>query len=363
MEYRILINGCSETYKAQAEELNSCCAAFLSSADHGKTIILHDGSIDTDELVSKSPTPEIQLLQIRRYQPETVLELLEKTEARETADLYLFYGDFAGNELSVRFAHRKTGSVLTGVNQIKVEKSALFCRKPVYSSHMHAVLEMKKKPWCISLAKGAVEPLPVDGRGRKEVHKAGFEATVHADAEAEAEDEAVAGAAAEADAGQSWILSEEFTEEEKTQELEQAAFILAAGRGAGSEQACKRIEKASAYLKADFGASRLAAMNGWTPLNRMIGISGAVVRANLCIALGVSGAAAFMAGVDKSEFIAAVNTDPKAPIVKLADVTVIEDAVPFIEALEEVIQEDFQEVSQDNAQEDGAQEGIQEDGG
>ena len=58
----------------------------------------------------------------------------------------------------------------------------------------------------------------------------------------------------------------------------------------------------------------------------------------VCIAVGASGAAAFYAGIEKSKFIVAVNTDEKAPIMKNADVVVVEDFKPFIEALNKILE-------------------------
>jgi electron transfer flavoprotein alpha subunit len=54
----------------------------------------------------------------------------------------------------------------------------------------------------------------------------------------------------------------------------------------------------------------------------------------------VSGAAAFYSGIEKSRFIVAVNTDEKAPIMKKADVAIVDDFVPVLEALGKKLEED-----------------------
>ena len=79
-------------------------------------------------------------------------------------------------------------------------------------------------------------------------------------------------------------------------------------------------------------------MNAWLPMNHLIGVSGAMTNPEVCIAVGASGAAAFYAGIEKSKFIVAVNTDEKAPIMKNADVVVVEDFKPFIEALNKILE-------------------------
>ena len=77
-------------------------------------------------------------------------------------------------------------------------------------------------------------------------------------------------------------------------------------------------------------------MNAWAPMNRLIGVSGAMLQPDICITAGVSGAAAFYAGIEKSKFIVAINTDGQAPIMKKADVAVADDFVPVIKALREM---------------------------
>lgn len=86
------------------------------------------------------------------------------------------------------------------------------------------------------------------------------------------------------------------------------------------------------------GVSRPAAMNAWMPMNHLVGVSGAMASPQICITAGVSGAAAFYAGIEKSKFIAAINTDEHAPIMKNADVVIVEDFKPFITALNQILE-------------------------
>ena len=81
------------------------------------------------------------------------------------------------------------------------------------------------------------------------------------------------------------------------------------------------------------GGTRPAVYNGKIPRERMIGSSAAVLSSKCCIVFGASGAAPFVAGVEKSKLLIAVNRDPNALIFDNCDVGVVADCNEFAEAL------------------------------
>ena len=101
--------------------------------------------------------------------------------------------------------------------------------------------------------------------------------------------------------------------------------LLAAGKGIRTKEEIDKIRclaREKGYL---FGVSRPVAMNGWAGIDEIIGVSGHIYAPQICITMGVSGSAAFYAGIENSGWIASVNTDRKAPIVRMSDVSVIDD--------------------------------------
>jgi len=74
-------------------------------------------------------------------------------------------------------------------------------------------------------------------------------------------------------------------------------------------------------------------MNAWAPLDRLVGVSGNRVAPAVCLTAGASGAPAFLWGIERARFIAAVDTDEHAAIVTEADVAVLDDGVAVLEAL------------------------------
>ena len=115
--------------------------------------------------------------------------------------------------------------------------------------------------------------------------------------------------------------------------LADAPFLLAGGRGLGSPAKAERFLELADKLGAAAGSTRPAVMNGWLPLDRLIGVSGTLVHPQVCLVCGASGSAAFMAGIAQSKTIIAVNTDEKAPLAKQADAFVCGDWTAVLEEL------------------------------
>ena len=129
----------------------------------------------------------------------------------------------------------------------------------------------------------------------------------------------------------------EVLEQPDTGDLETAAFLVVAGRGAGSRDGVERIAAAADRMGAAFGVTRPVAMNAWAPADRQIGVSGARSAPAVCIVAGASGAPAFLWGVERAAFIAAIDTDERAAIVEEADAVVIDDGLAVIEALADIV--------------------------
>ena len=72
---------------------------------------------------------------------------------------------------------------------------------------------------------------------------------------------------------------------------------------------------------------------GWGEASAQIGLSGRTVKPKLIITCGVSGAVQFAAGMNGSECIVAVNTDPEAPIFRIASYCVVQDLYEFVPKL------------------------------
>ena len=116
-------------------------------------------------------------------------------------------------------------------------------------------------------------------------------------------------------------------------DLSRADVIVSAGRGMGKPENLPMVGNLAKALGGEMGASRPVVDAGWAEHNRQVGSTGQTVAPKLYVACGISGAIQHIAGMKKSEFVVAINTDKEAPIGEAADVLVVADCKEFIPAL------------------------------
>lgn len=107
--------------------------------------------------------------------------------------------------------------------------------------------------------------------------------------------------------------------------LADAKVVVTGGRGVGSAEGFVVVEELASLLGGAVGCSRAVTMSGWRPHTDQVGQTGNKIAPEIYIACGVSGATQHIAGAKGAKRILAVNTDPEAPIMSVADYAVIGD--------------------------------------
>lgn len=307
MNIAVILDADAREFHTQASQINQFLRLSELTAEH---IELWLFSADLPQSLPRltGEVAQIHWVAVPRL-AEARLAVLEQMQQAFEPRLLLFAGD-EGGELATRLACRINGSACCAVEQAQVKGAQCRVTKAVYGNHLVAELAMMREPWCLSVARNgaaSVEMIP------SSVPVNRFEPANLPDTK--------------------WMLGSACSKQPSASPLSRARYVLAIGEGVGSAQHVVHLQQLATQMGAELAASRPVVMNAWCEMDRLLGMSGAIIVPDVCIAAGVSGAPAFAIGIRHSKLIVAINQDPQAAIFTLADVGIVGDMHEVLEAL------------------------------
>lgn len=121
--------------------------------------------------------------------------------------------------------------------------------------------------------------------------------------------------------------------------LDTAEIVVAGGRGVRDRESLGILEDLAEALGGVVGASLPIVDRGWYPHSRQIGQTGQRIHPRLYIGCGISGALAHRVGMEQSDTIIAINSDPAAPIFGICDAGVVGDLHEIVPVLTSLIRQ------------------------
>ncbi len=122
-------------------------------------------------------------------------------------------------------------------------------------------------------------------------------------------------------------------------DLTRTPVLVCGGRGIDGR--FDMLQELAHLMHGEVGATRPPVDEGHIERERQVGQTGVVCRPKIAFACGVSGAFHFVVGIQESDLVVAINSDPNAPIFEYSDVCIVDDVHQFIPALIEEIQKGY----------------------
>ena len=116
--------------------------------------------------------------------------------------------------------------------------------------------------------------------------------------------------------------------------------VVSGGKGLRKPEGFALLQELASLLEGGVGASRPTVEARWISFAHQVGLSGQVVSPKFYLAAGISGAVQHLAGMQTAQKIVAVNKDPEAPIVRVADVALCGDLYDILPRLIRRIREE-----------------------
>lgn len=251
---------------------------------------------------------------VKEYDAEIYAHLTAKLAETYRPEILLVGATSFGREFAPRLAKRlKTGLTADCVG-LSIDKEGLLVQTaPSFGGNLLAdIVTPASRPQMATVRPGIFKEIPHDYEAKGKIIRIDLPK--------------------ELPARRTRLLESEL-QTQKKQKIEDAAIVICGGRGMGTKKKFHSLSDLAILTDAEVGATRPLVYAGWTGHDNLVGQAGKNIRPKILFSFGVSGAIQHTAALSGAEFIIAVNKNPKAAMMKMADVAVVADAGQICTAL------------------------------
>ncbi len=304
-----------------------CAARELASKRQVplSAIVLADKGRGQESILFKCGADKVLFLEssyLDTYTTDTFCTALYSAILEEKPEIFLIAATHIGRDLAPRIAARLNTGLTADCTELKIDEETglLLQTRPAFGGNIMAtIINPNHRPQMATVRPGVMELAMSQEECSGEV--------VCKSAGLKAEDIRV-------------IVEKTISSIKDSVDLTKADIICTAGRGMKNPEGVELVRQLAEALGGELGSTRAVVENGWIPQDRQVGQTGKTVRPTLYVACGVSGALQHLAGMSKSKFIVAINTNPDAPIMKIANIAVCGDALRLVPAITKALIEE-----------------------
>jgi electron transfer flavoprotein alpha subunit len=263
----------------------------------------------------------VEKLELANYQDEPYTNLLAELINKYKPEVFLCGATSIGRSLISRIAVKIKAGLTADCTELTIdkEKKMLLSTRPAFGGNIMAtIICPNHRPQMATVRQKVFPEAQCDMKRKGKIIHENFDGAILS--------------------SRSRLL-DIIDEIESTVNLSEADIIVSGGRGLRAKENFKLVEDLAKALGGALGASRAAVDAGWMPYSHQVGQTGKTVCPKVYIACGISGQIQHLVGMQSSKVIIAINSDPYAPIFKVANYGIVGDIFELLPALTKKLQE------------------------
>ena len=242
---------------------------------------------------------------LKVYTGESYVDVLAQLVELHKPSILLISASTIGNDLAPRLAARLTASLVARYTEIEVDREGeLTARRAIHGGNAHASVRILRKPLIATIDTQLLGLIKA-----KEIKETRIvEASIRIDPKTGIT-----------------RVTDYLKADPCAVCVSEAEIVIGVGKGLSSVENLAAVEELAHVLGASIGGSRRATDEHWIDDERRIGMTGKTISPRLYLICGISGAFHHTLSIKGSQLMVVVNTDPNAPISKMADLMIVGD--------------------------------------
>lgn len=251
---------------------------------------------------------------LKNYSVETYVTLMERLARKHRPEIILVGATSFGKEFAPRVAKRlSTGLTADCVGLDITEEGNLVQTTPAFGGNLLTqIITPKCRPQMATVRPSTFQEIPHNYEATGEVVRVSLPMNLSKE--------------------RVRLISSE-RQPQRGQKIEEARIVVCGGRGMGSKKKFKNLFDLSKLLDGEVGATRPVVYSKWVDHEALVGQAGKPIKPKVLFSFGISGAIQHTAAISGANFIIAVNKNPNATMMKMADVAIVADANQVCTAL------------------------------